>query len=389
MSLDINWSSLDRSIANTIKTILNDRFAEAELPSILRNIEILAFDIGSVPPEITLRDIADPFPEFYEDESECLEEEDDDDGEEDKDEIETEADEEAIQDESGTMPLGTSPEQQRLRRRRSLSMDPVMMETNHPQHHQQRLHRLHEDRGMMMMVDDLDTASQSSGPPPYDMHHTHRATHSASGWEGMNLPFFHSAFAAPNNRIVSASSGLSTPMLNTAGWSSTYQLHQHQQPQPPLPISERARRTSRTSAGRRDDSTTEGQSKQDARNKRPEDVQLEVHILYTGDIVVQLKVDLALNYPSPFFVTLPIDMTISELHIDTIAAVAYIDQKVHVSLLEGLDNPIKDFKIKSRIGEQEKVSLTDVEKVEKFMLKAVQDMVEKELVFPSYYTVVL
>lgn len=368
MSLEIDWKALDPTIARSIKSFLNLRLKGAELPGFLRNVEILSFDLGSIPPEIVINDIADPFDEFYEDESERELEEG------------NNADENGAnnqQQDSGTGLGGsrqTSPEQ----RRQSMSMGLTLRER-----------RVSGSRHLT--TEDLETASVSSGPPPYAEHHGHRPMNSASGWEGMNVPYFHSAFATPNSGIVSAS-GLSTPRPRFMGWSNTFQ--------PAETITERdgvasGRRASITESvgsedGHRRSSSAETlNTSLPERHAKPEDTQIEVQIKYAGDIVVKLKVDLALNYPSPFFVTLPIEMAISELYVDTIGVIAYIDGKVHVSLLEGLDNPIKEFKIKSQIGDQDKVSLTDVDKVEKFMLREIQAMVESELVFPSYYTILL
>ncbi|CCG84191.1 protein of unknown function [Taphrina deformans PYCC 5710] len=357
MSLEVNWKALDPALGSSLRTLLNARLTNAHLPGFLRNVDILSFNLGSVPPEIVIKDITDPFPEFYEDDSEA----------EMQDTSGVEEERGSAERDAGRQPsetgLGISPAQ----RRRSSGHEPTLSSSN-----------IHNDE------DDHETASVLSGPPPYAEHLSHRPMNSMSGWEGMNVPYFQSAFATPNQGIVSAS-GLSTPRPRFLGWANAFQPadttsisssndHGCDRRMP----SQTDRRTSM--AGTRASINTPGD---------PSDVQLEVQLRYTGDIVVKLKVDLALNYPSPFFVTLPVEMTISDLLVDTTAVAAYIDDKVHVSLLEGIQNPIQDFKIKSKIGEQDKVSLTDLEKVEKFMLKEIQSVVEKELVFPSYYTFLL
>jgi distribution and morphology protein 12 len=141
-----------------------------------------------------------------------------------------------------------------------------------------------------------------------------------------------------------------------------------------------------------------------------------------------IAVDLALNYPSPFFVTLPLELTLTELHIETAAAIAYMAprseveseeavRKVHFCLVEEEDeqdasttnrangykevddnakmNPLRGFHIESKIGnascEQEDAAdaVKDVEKVEKLMLKLIRELLEKEICFPSYYTFIL
>lgn len=349
------------------------------MPSVLRNIEVLSFDLGSIPPEITIKDITDPFPEFYEDDAANVLNTDDASSDE-EDDVQTRAD---ASPNTGAGSLSSSPEQ----RRHSIGLGRPPRISSHRNNINESTH----ERAITM--DDLETASSSSGPPPYDAHLSHRPMNSANGWEGMNLPYFHSAFATPSNGIVSAS-GLSTPRPRFMGAINTLQ--------PIGPMGGQARNIS-TSYGLAGQRTVSGANAANISGRRhlrissaeslykpdhkvTEDTQIEVHVQYQGDIVMHLKVDLALNYPSPSFVTLPIEMTLSELEIDAVAVLAYIDAKLHVSLLEGPESPMKNLKIESRIGEQAKVSLNDVEKIEKFMLKEVQDMVERELVFPSYYT---
>jgi distribution and morphology protein 12 len=68
MSIDINWQNLtdDLSIAHNVLQLLNDQFANLELPDFLQNLKAIGFSLGTIPPEITIRHIGDPFPEFVE-----------------------------------------------------------------------------------------------------------------------------------------------------------------------------------------------------------------------------------------------------------------------------------------------------------------------------------
>src|SRR5690242_12312610 len=84
MSIDINWDTLtggtdgtDR--AETIRAFINDKFQQVTLPRFIRSVHVHSFDFGSVPPEIEIKDICDPLPDFYEDD------EDDDDDDDDPD----------------------------------------------------------------------------------------------------------------------------------------------------------------------------------------------------------------------------------------------------------------------------------------------------------------
>ncbi|KAF5208522.1 putative mitochondrial distribution and morphology protein [Clavispora lusitaniae] len=67
MSFDINWDKLvsDDSISNSIKDFLNDQFNEISLPSFVDTLSVTGFSLGSIPPNITIRHIGNPFDEFY------------------------------------------------------------------------------------------------------------------------------------------------------------------------------------------------------------------------------------------------------------------------------------------------------------------------------------
>src|SRR5271170_5828082 len=82
MSVDLDWSKLDDILAERVRDSLNERFQNISLPSMLKSIEIVSFEFGSIPPTIEIQHITDPYPEFYED---SYEEEEDDDDEENTD----------------------------------------------------------------------------------------------------------------------------------------------------------------------------------------------------------------------------------------------------------------------------------------------------------------
>ncbi|KAJ3329654.1 Mitochondrial distribution and morphology protein 12 [Blyttiomyces sp. JEL0837] len=65
MSFDINWSLLDKDIANQLKNWINERFSEIERPSFLGPLHVTEFDFGDVPPTIEIKNISDPYLEFY------------------------------------------------------------------------------------------------------------------------------------------------------------------------------------------------------------------------------------------------------------------------------------------------------------------------------------
>ncbi|GMM31138.1 ERMES complex subunit [Martiniozyma asiatica (nom. inval.)] len=67
MSFIINWEKLsqDRALNDGLKQFLNEKLETVELPDYLANLHVVDFQLGDVSPELTIRDINVPFPEFY------------------------------------------------------------------------------------------------------------------------------------------------------------------------------------------------------------------------------------------------------------------------------------------------------------------------------------
>lgn len=86
MSIDLNWETLTSgpdgdALAKSIRTFIHTKFQTVQLPRFIRSVNVHGFDFGTIPPELELKDITDPLPDFYE-------QEDDDDDSEDSDEDE-------------------------------------------------------------------------------------------------------------------------------------------------------------------------------------------------------------------------------------------------------------------------------------------------------------
>jgi len=68
MSLNIDWSVLDAEIAETVRAYLDDALQESlqtAKPAFIGSLRVLEFDFGTIPPEITIRNLCQPMPEFY------------------------------------------------------------------------------------------------------------------------------------------------------------------------------------------------------------------------------------------------------------------------------------------------------------------------------------
>src|ERR1700712_5196208 len=73
MSVDIQWEILTggtegSELAETIRAFIHDRFQKVALPRFIRSVNVHSFDFGDAPPDIEVKDICDPLPDFYEDE---------------------------------------------------------------------------------------------------------------------------------------------------------------------------------------------------------------------------------------------------------------------------------------------------------------------------------
>ncbi|SCU79462.1 LANO_0A06326g1_1 [Lachancea nothofagi CBS 11611] len=144
------------------------------------------------------------------------------------------------------------------------------------------------------------------------------------------------------------------------------------------------------------------------------DLQLLVEIDYKGDMQIDVSAELALNYPSPSFMTLPVKLSISDLGMHVLCLVAYLSQQLFISFLCDIADPILDaresiidsgsstflgkkslerislirsIKIDSEIGEQDHIEgsvLRSVGKLEQFLLEVFRTIVKTEAAWPSW-----
>lgn len=67
MSVEIDWDNIrgDLSVNQGVKDFLNSRLQEFELPSYVNNLKVTNFDLGTMPPNVILKQMDDPLDEFY------------------------------------------------------------------------------------------------------------------------------------------------------------------------------------------------------------------------------------------------------------------------------------------------------------------------------------
>ncbi|OCK85517.1 mitochondrial distribution and morphology protein 12 [Lepidopterella palustris CBS 459.81] len=424
MSIDINWQTLTGgpdgiARAETIRAFIHDRFQQVTLPRFVRSVQVHSFDFGSIPPEIELKDICDPLPDFYEEDEDC------------KSEIEDETN-------ASTLPLDA------------------------PKFVKERRQREHETRA----INDESTPSTQTRPPQYvDTRVPGLRTTLASGEQisspllsraptpgipggTSNMNYFHLPLGA-------GISGATTPLAAVAGaqfqsWPdhNHYTRHAHAQDithhnatsisslTPPSTADPGSRPPSQHQhdAGRRGSKAdTDESSLQEEpartpspsppprmREKSVEDIQVVSHVRYSGDIKMSITAEILLDYPMPSFVGIPVTLNITGLTFDGVAILAYIKKRAHFCFLSpedadalvGVESNLDSIPTDSRIGQQQstrrpkigglleqikveseigqkengKQVLKNVGKVEKFVLEQVRRIFEDEFVYPSFWT---
>ncbi|CAK7236824.1 Mitochondrial distribution and morphology protein 12 [Sporothrix curviconia] len=83
MSIDLNWETLTtgpdgQELAHRIRDFIHSKFQTVPLPRFIKSVTVHDFEFGSIGPELELKDITDPLPDFYEEDAESDDDDDDD-----------------------------------------------------------------------------------------------------------------------------------------------------------------------------------------------------------------------------------------------------------------------------------------------------------------------
>lgn len=403
MSVDINWETLTQgphgaALAETIRVFIHDRFQLVSLPKLIRSVKVHSFDFGDVAPEVVLKDIGDPLPDFYEDD----EEDDDEDPQEDlADETDGISNRHHISHAQATHHMDES---------RTLHF---------PQNGSAKTTGPHFALDRVREEDQMSNATISRGATPGILGGT------------SNLGYFHLPLSA-------GLSGTNTPLAAVAGAqfrnsrSEAQGRHHHStslssltpsstDTTPSRPTSrdhlDKDRRQSLLSLDGQVRSQSPGQAV--LPEPSPEDLQVVTHVTYSGNIKLSLTAEILLDYPMPSFVSIPLKLTVTGIAFDGVAILAYIKKRAHFCFLSpedaealiGAENDLavnddgalsaqdttrngkvggllEEIKVESEIGQKEngKQVLKNVGKVEKFILEQVRRIFEDEFVYPSFWT---
>ncbi|KAF6226553.1 hypothetical protein HO133_009419 [Letharia lupina] len=417
MSITIDWASLTTgpaglALADSIRDFIHDKFQQVALPRFIRSVQVHSFDFGEEGPEVELKDISDPFPEFYEDDGD----DDDDDDEEEEEAAESSEGEEAVSGAIVAAPASTAPKPPTDAPNRAPTTVPPPAIDPRPPNPTLR-------------------AGFPFPPPPADQISTPFLSRSST--PGLPIPGGTANFGYFHLPLGAGLSGTQTPLLP---WG---EQQQQQQQRPPSPLRrERGhgaafgpavpRGESNTPRRRRDQrspsrgSYTAGPAEPDGgggdptttTEDRSQDLQTTLHISYSGTVALSLTAEILLDYPMPSFVGIPLQLRITGLSFDGVAVLAYLRhpgavgdaerRKVHFCFLgredakatvgdeggvgdggeEGPGGLLREIRVESEIGRQEggKQVLKNVGKVEKFVLEQVRRIFEDEFVWPSFWT---
>ncbi|TDZ20585.1 Mitochondrial distribution and morphology protein 12 [Colletotrichum orbiculare MAFF 240422] len=427
MSIEVNWETLTtgpdgEALALRIRDFIHTKFQAVPLPRFIKSVKVHDFEFGSIPPELELKDITDPLPDFYEENSDI---EDDEEEEEPEPEPQAPPTQQHILNELRAA--------ERKRQREESLLPPNL-----------RTHALRGQSG------DFPSPFLGVSTPGIlggtsNLHYFQ--SHLGTGWSGTQTPLAAVAGAHMGSRLdLSAlASPLGSPPpngfspshsrnpsqssisdLNPAAFAQLQQQQQQQQQQANLREKASVSTLAPTSAGtsrpptRDMHLTTPGadpiQEEEDDddenaprfRERRPEDLQAVFRIRYAGDVRLRLTAEILLDYPMPSFVGIPVQLSVTGLTFDGVGVMAHIRKRVHFCFLSpedavtavGADDAgpsepgkrfgglLQEIQVESEIGLRDggKQSLKNVGKVERFVLEQVRRIFENEFVYPSFWT---
>ncbi|PTB65997.1 1-phosphatidylinositol-3-phosphate 5-kinase [Trichoderma citrinoviride] len=383
MSIDLNWETLTtgpdgEALAESIRTFIHSKFQTVQLPRFIRSVNVHGFDFGTIPPELELKDITDPLPDFYE------QDDDDDDDEGDKDE-----DDEAGGSGGDEKSLA---EREREKDREKERLTAAMMEARRRENGLRELSMNMGGLGREASLSSIDNLQAVLG-----------AGQDAAS--GQQLGQQRHSMAKSD---VSSTLGPPSRPSTSHGPASSSAVDDDEDG---------------------DDDDDNGADNERRREPRVEDVQAVFRIRYSGDVRLNLTAEILLDYPMPSFVGIPLKLNITGLTFDGVGVLAHIRKRVHFCFLNpddalaavgpeaakeeeastttagggdlqasssaGKKQPagrfgglLQEIKVESEIGEREsgRQSLKNVGKVERFVLEQVRRIFEEEFVYPSFWT---
>lgn len=393
------------------------------LPRFIRSVHVHSFDFGNTSPEIEIKDICDPLPDFYEEDEDYP---DDDEGDEDAAGLDSDP------RNHGDSTTKHSQEQGARDNGRDTAHP-----KGHTSHHSQSSSRTYDQkpvgRTSLTAHQQLASPGLSRGLTPgipggtSNINYFHLPL--SAGLSGATTPLAAVAGAQLQGWLDNPYGRPSTPTnmrLRHAASFNSLTLTPQSHPDPGSRPSSRhqqdveRRRSSANSDDQSSHDRTPSSSPHRMLEKSPEDIQVVAHVQYNGDIKMSLTAEILLDYPMESFVGIPLKLNITGLTFDGVALLAYIKKRAHFCFLSPDDaealvgsetgfaglqtdaqghnaHPIErpsigglleNIRVESEIGGQGsgKQVLKNVGKVESFVLEQVRRIFEDEFVYPSFWT---
>ncbi|KAK4046741.1 Mitochondrial distribution and morphology protein 12 [Microbotryomycetes sp. JL201] len=336
MSVDLDWHALDAELTQNVITFLENAFATANRPNFVGDVRVTQFSFGDTEPEIELLDVRDVFHEFVE------------------------------ADLAANDPHGHEGDQALVGSARHPYPKPAPPPPRFSS-------RYFDDVSPIAEDDEVDWASVAT-----------------SARRRFNV--------TTNTLLAPPSSALFSPGLNqhrSMGLSpaQTSSIHEAISPvydeedhTPPSSLGALAGLDE--AEGATTDTTTPSYSSPS--------LQLHLRVSYSGNLTLGLATSLLINYPSPKFMSLPLQMSVTSIAFSGTFILAFEGDRsrIHLSVLDPLNgvqglgsaNPgsrlLSGAKVESEVGQSDKHVLKNVGKVEKFVLDVLRRTLESELVFP-------
>ncbi|EZF31308.1 mitochondrial distribution and morphology protein 12 [Trichophyton interdigitale MR816] len=441
MSIDINWEAATsgpdgEELAERIRCFIHDKFQQIALPRFIRSVEVNSFDFGTVSPQLQVRDICDPFNDFYE---------------EDEDGADLSESSEGDEPVPSSMSLSQSTLKGDAGSPSSSNNDDGSGNSNGRSGYFQRRRGSREYSGEIPqpLMSPINLGESFN---PYLFPRT--------GTPGIPGGTSHIGYY---NMPRGGLSGTQTPLASVASVARGGPLSLAEGWPPPARQRESARssdtdvdspqsRSRPSTSSTRQVTPVEGGTPRDPaeipesesiitghldsalparrmREQKPDDFQVLCRLQYSGNMKLSITAQILLDYPMPSFVGLPLKLNITGFTFDGVAVVAYIRKRIHVCFLSpedadtllGADDKmttsedyhehhghhshhsgsanttgsrrsdeslLREIRVESEIGRKEsgKQVLKNVGKVEKFVLEQVRRIFEEEFVYPSFWT---
>lgn len=349
MSIDLDWAQLDDELCSRALQGINEALSTCKKPNFLGDIRATSFSLGRVSPQLEIVEIRDVFEEFLHVEHE---DEEDDMGMMDEEEEEYEEGSDVLGRMHSSSRNGTSA-------RYAAPPGPLSPTTS--------LGSTAGGIGRPLSTPGLYTPNAGL----WMSHHGSTASSSTNA----------TASAYPFPRFGHAhihAGGHALPLLrqdSEAGYTDSMKNAIHH------------RNTLVNDPIHPHHDGAQSHSAMMARNTSPSSaasgisLQLHFRVKYLGNMSISLSTTLKVNYPSPSFMSLPLNLKITGLAFEGLLVVAYEGDKkrLHVSVLDEAnpsrakvvkgENLLKHAFVESEVGQADKLVLKDVAKVEQFVLE--------------------